>query len=81
MTVQKIADVIAAEVAAAERASDDVDAPLPDRVRVTRGHDRSRVLQVRLSESEYQVLAAHASTEHVPASTYARAILLRGLAS
>jgi len=73
--------LIAAEVAAAESASDRPDEPLPDHVRVTRGHDRSRVLQVRLSEAEYEALAEHAQAHDVPASTFARAVLLRDIAS
>ena len=40
--MSKVSDLIATEVAAAEAASDRSDAPLPDHVRVTRGHDRSR---------------------------------------
>ena len=79
--MSKISDLIAEEVAAAEAASDRVDAPIPDHVRVTRGHDRSRVLQVRLSEAEYEALADRADEHHVPASTFARAVLLRGIAS
>ncbi|WP_298228528.1 hypothetical protein [Gryllotalpicola sp.] len=73
--MSRIADLIAAEVKAAEEAPDDPAAPLPRGVRVTRGHDRTRVLQVRLSEGEYEALAEHAAAEHVPASTYARAVL------
>lgn len=77
----KIRDLIAAEVAAAEAASDDVEEALPDHVRVTRGHDRSRVLQIRLSEQEYEALSERADELHVPASTFARAVILKGLAS
>lgn len=81
MAMSKVSDLIAAEVAAAEAASDRLGEPLPDHVRVTRGHDRSRVLQVRLSEEEYAALAERAGEQHVPASTFARAVILRGLAS
>lgn len=74
----KITELIASEVAAAE-AADDTDTPLPPQVRVTRGHDRTRVLQVRLSEEEFQELARRADAHDVPASTLARDVLLRNL--
>ena len=76
--MSKIGDLIAAEVGAAEHAADD-EAPLPRHVRVTRGHGRTRVLQVRLSEEEYQDLVQRADAHHVPASTLARDVLLRNL--
>lgn len=79
--MSKVRDLIAAEVAAAEAASDRPDTPLPEHVRVTRGHDRSRVLQVRLSEAEYEALAQRADEHQVPASTFARAVILRVIAS
>ncbi len=78
MSVKKL---IEREVAAAENASDDPNAPLPSHIRVTRGHDRTRVLQIRLSDDEYQAVLDQADSEHVPASTFARDILLRGIAS
>lgn len=79
--MSKIGDLIAAEVAAAEQASADPATPLPAHVRVTRGHDRTRVLQVRLSEEEYSALEQRADAHHVPASTLARDVLLRNLAN
>ncbi len=79
--MSRVSDLIAAEVAAAEAASDRPGEPLPGNVRVTRGHDRSRVLQVRLSEEEFKALAERAGEQQVPASTFARAVILRGLAS
>lgn len=77
----KIGDLIAVEVEAAEVASGNPSVPLPSHVRVTRGHDRTRVLQVRLSEEEYQELAERADAHHVPASTLAREVLLQNLAT
>lgn len=74
-----IADLIAAEVAGAEQADASTDSPLPSNVRVTRGHDRSKVLQVRLNEDEYRVLAKLANEKHIPASTLARAILVQAI--
>lgn len=74
--MSKISDLIAAEVEAAENAPGDPTTPLPPGIRVTRGHDRTRVLQVRLSDEEFERISALADAQHVPASTYARAILL-----
>lgn len=79
--MSKVSDLIASEVAAAEAAPDRPGEPLASHVRVTRGHDRSRVLQVRLSEAEYAMLAERADEQQVPASTFARAVILQGLAS
>lgn len=75
--MSKIADLIAAEVEAAENAADDPDAPLPAGVRVTRGHDRSKVLQIRLNEDEHRLLSKLADEQHLPVSTLARSLLLR----
>lgn len=77
----KIGDLIAAEVKAAEEASAGTSTPLPSHVRVTRGHDRTRVLQVRLSEEEHRALTQRADAHHVPASTLAREVLLQSLAT
>jgi hypothetical protein len=75
--MSKISDLIASEVAAAESEPDIPDAPLPANVRVTRGHDRSRVLQVRLNEGEYRLLEKLADEQMLPISTYARAVLIQ----
>ncbi|MEN2737836.1 hypothetical protein ABCS02_08605 [Microbacterium sp. X-17] len=80
-TMSKISDLLASEVEAAEQASADPATPLPKGVRVTRGHDRTRVLQVRLSEEEYAAVSERADAHHVPASTLARDVLLRNLES
>ena len=75
--MSRISELIEAEVAAAERADDAPDAELPRSVKVTRGHDRTKVLQVRLNEDEYRLLAKHAEEQRVPISTLARDFLLR----
>ncbi len=77
--MSKIGDLIATEVDAAERSSADPAVAIPANVRVTRGNDRTRVLQVRLSETEYSALSEQAEARHVPASTLARDVLLRNL--
>lgn len=63
-------DRIAAE---AEAHKDD---PIPAGARVTRGHDRTRVLQVRLNADELSNLTDLAVAADLPVSTLARQILL-----
>lgn len=79
--MSKISDRIAFEVEAVEQASADPAVPLLSHVRVTQGHDRTRVIQVRLSEEEYAAVGHSADAHHVPASTLARDVLLRKLES
>lgn len=66
-------DLIAAEAAASEQ---NKDAPIRPGTKVTRGHGRSRTLQVRLNEEELQALTDLAERIGVPASTLARDLLL-----
>lgn len=75
--MSRISDLIASETRAAEAAEDAPDLALPSNVKVTRGHDRSKVLQVRLNEDEYRIIAKLANERHVPASTFARALILK----
>jgi hypothetical protein len=70
--VMRIDQLIAAEAEAAER---NPDAEIRPGSKVTRGHSRTRTLQVRA------VLAAVAERRGVPASTLARELLLSQLAS
>jgi hypothetical protein len=79
--MSKISDRVELVVREAEAESDDVDAPLPASVKVTRGHDRTKTLQVRLNEDEYRLLAKHADEMMIPLSTFARAVLLRTIGS
>jgi hypothetical protein len=73
-------DLIATELAEIEPTEDeDFDAPLPSHVRVSRGHSRTRVLQVRLNDDEMERLNRIADDTGVPASTYARMLLLEGM--
>lgn len=73
-----VEDLITSEAEAAER---NMDARIPDGARVTRGHQRSRTLQVRLNEEELAALAALAERRGVPVSTLARDLLLGQLAT
>jgi hypothetical protein len=79
--MSKIDDLIAAEAAAAENAPDTPDAPLPAHVRVTRGHNRSQVLQVRLNENEYRLIQKLADDNMLPVSTFARILLMQTVGS
>ena len=49
-------------------------------VKVTRGHERSKVLQVRLNEDEYERLSAYADSLELPISTAVRSLILGSLA-
>lgn len=70
--------LIAAEAEAAEQ---NPDAAIRPKAKVTRGHNRVKTLQVRLNDDEFSALTAAAERLGVPASTLARDLLLRELAS
>lgn len=72
----KIDELIAAEAKASEQ---NKDAELKPGTKITRGHGRSKTLQVRLNEDEFAALARVAEERGVPASTLARDLLLREL--
>lgn len=72
----KLDELIAAEAQASEQ---NKDAELKPGTRVTRGHGRSKTLQVRLKDDEFAALARVAQERGVPASTLARELLLREL--
>ncbi|MFW0793966.1 CopG family transcriptional regulator [Gordonia sp. CPCC 205515] len=48
---------------------------------ITRGHNRTRTLQVRLNDAELQALESVAAHRNLPVSTVAREALLRFLAA
>jgi hypothetical protein len=70
----RLAD-IADEAEAGEE--DQTARPIPAHVKVTRGHPRSRVLQVRLNPDEYAAIERIAERRGLPASTVAREELLK----
>lgn len=78
----KIEDLLAAEAKAAEdaEATSDPNAPLPAHVKVTRGHPRSKNLQVRFRDDEYDELAAYAEQRGLPLSTVVRMLVLQAIA-
>jgi hypothetical protein len=57
------------------------DEPIPSDAKVTRGHNRSRTLQVRLNDDEYAALEAAAEEANLPMSTLVRSLVLRVLES
>lgn len=77
----RISDLVEAAVADAEADTTSADAPLPASVKVTRGHDRTQTLQVRLNEDEYRIVAKLAEEAMLPISTYARSVLLKTIGS
>lgn len=78
--MSELKDLIDAEGAAAERAEAEQDSPKRADVRVTRGHDRAKTLQIRLNEDELAELVALAEDRGLPVSTVARQLLLQSLA-
>lgn len=71
-----IDELIAAEAKASEL---NQDAELKPGTKVTRGHGRSKTLQVRLNYEEFTSLARVAEERGIPVSTLARDLLLREL--
>ncbi|MGH3960838.1 hypothetical protein [Mycobacterium sp.] len=74
---KKTRDLIAEEAAAAEAGEADQDTPVPSDIKITRGHPRSKVLQVRLNSEELDALERIATRRALPVSTIAREELLR----
>lgn len=78
-SVDELLERVGREAEEAELMSADPE-PLPESVKVTRGHGRSRTLQVRLNEDEYEQLELIAKASHLPVSTVARSVLLAAVA-
>jgi uncharacterized protein YbaP (TraB family) len=55
----------------------DRDAPITDARTVTRGHGRSKTLQIRLNPEELEELERVAASRGLPTSTVAREAILR----
>ncbi|MCX6397442.1 MAG: hypothetical protein NTV23_13225 [Propionibacteriales bacterium] len=75
----RIDELLEAEAVAAEMAEADQDSAVRTDVRITRGHSRSRTLQVRLNDHELDQLTAYADQRGLPVSTVARLFLLQAL--
>jgi antitoxin component of RelBE/YafQ-DinJ toxin-antitoxin module len=69
-----------AEAAGVAEAASDPNAPLPAHVSVTRGTARSKNLQVRFREEEFDELAAYAEQRGLPVSTVVRMLVLQAIA-
>ena len=78
--MSELKDLLDAEGTAAEAGEDDQESPVRSDVKVTRGHDRAKTLQIRLNEDELGELAAMAKDRGLPVSTVARQLLLQSLA-
>lgn len=72
-----ISDIIAAEAEASER---NPDAAIKPGSTVSRGHQRSKTLQVRMNPEELEALATIAEQRGLPVSTLARDLLLSQIA-
>ena len=75
--MSELKDLIDARGAAAEVVEAEEDSPKRTDVRVTRGHDRARTLQIRLNEDELAELMALAEDRGLPVSTVACQLLLQ----
>jgi hypothetical protein len=77
----EIAALLAAEAKAAEEAEATADptALLPSHVKVTRGHPRTKNLQVRFRDDEFDELAAYAEQRGLPISTVVRMLVLQAI--
>jgi hypothetical protein len=82
--MSNIKDLISREAEAAEIAETDSEIAehdlLPAGTKVTRGHNRSRTLQIRLNGDEYEELERLAKERELPVSTVARGLLLASIA-
>ena len=75
----KLKKLIDAEAKASEAGEVDQSSTARARVKVTRGHDRAKTLQIRLNHEELGELTALAETRGLPVSTVARQLLLQSL--
>ncbi len=55
----------------------DPDAPIPPGTKVTRGHPRTKNLQVRFADSEFDLLTEYAYRQGLPVSTVVRLLVLQ----
>lgn len=80
--MDKIDDILDAEAAAGEVAesANDPNAEIPAGATISRGHPRTKNLQVRLREDEFDELAAYAAQQGLPVSTVVRLLVLKAIA-
>jgi len=78
--MKNIKEILDAEGAAVEEAEERGEQyRVLDDVVMTRGHGRSRVLQIRVNDDEYAALETLAAQRRIPPSTAARSILLAAM--
>ncbi len=77
--MSELKDLLDAEGAAVEAAEADQESSARTDVKVTRGHDRAKTLQIRLNDDELGELTALAADRGLPVSTIARQLLLQSL--
>jgi predicted DNA-binding protein len=75
----KLKKLIDAEAKAAEDGEADQSSTARAGVKITRGHDRAKTLQIRLNHEEIGELTALAQDRGLPVSTVARQLLLQSL--
>ena len=75
----QLTKLIEAEATAAEEGEADQSATARAGVKVTRGHDQAKTLQIRLNHEELSELTALAEDRGLPVSTVARQLLLQSL--
>jgi predicted DNA-binding protein len=75
----KLKKLIDAEAKAAEDGEADQSSTARAGVKITRGHDRAKTLQIRLNDEEIGELTALAQDRGLPVSTVARQLLLQSL--
>ena len=77
----RIDEILEQEALAAEaaEASADAGALLPAGTKVTRGGSRSKNLQVRFRDDEFEELSAYAAEQGLPVSTVVRLLVLKSI--
>ena len=80
--MSRLEELLATEARAVEEAerSSAAGAPLPEHVKVTRGHPRAKNLQVRFRDDEFDALATYAEQRGLPVSTGVRMLVLQAIA-
>lgn len=75
--MSRIDDLIEEEGRAAEEyEATHPDAPIPEGTTITRGHNRTRTLQVRVNAEELEALETLAEAKQLPVSTMVRIMIL-----
>ena len=78
----KLDEILEQEALAAEaaEATTDAGALIPAGTKVTRGSSRSKNLQVRFRDDEFEELSTYAAEQGLPVSTVVRLLVLKSIA-